>query len=50
MPVKVRLASAVEKTTYEAATYDAEFYGDAKMVKLSDLIDRPAESGLTSSG
>jgi hypothetical protein len=43
--IKVRLASAVEKAAYEAATNDAGFYSDVKMVKLPDLIDRQAETG-----
>jgi hypothetical protein len=45
--IKVRLASAVEKAAYEAATNDSEFYGEVKMVKLPDLSERQAENGAT---
>jgi len=45
--IKVRLASAVEKAAYEAPTNDSEFYGEVKMVKLTDLSERQAETGAT---
>jgi len=38
--IKVRLAFATEKSAYEAASDDTEFYGGVKIVKLIDTRHR----------
>jgi hypothetical protein len=42
--IKLRLASALEKAAYEAASDDIEFFGELEIVRLSDVAGRPDEA------
>jgi hypothetical protein len=42
--IKVRLARASEKTAYNVAGNDVEFYGEVKIIKLIDAAGRQDET------
>jgi hypothetical protein len=42
--IQVRLARASEKTAYNVAGNDVEFYGEVKIVKLIDAAGRQADT------